>query len=1530
MRIPISSKLISALAIVFIALGLCLPQALPARAAPAPEETARRALVAPETISSGMYHTCAIKTDGTVACWGFEFEGSTFPPAGTFAQVSAGTYHNCAVKSDGTLACWGWNLSHQANPPAGTFFQVSAGESHSCGIRSDGTLACWGSNGYGQLNHPGGTFTQITAGSHHTCGLKTDGTLACWGHNTSGQANPPAGSFTQVSAGWAHTCGLKSDGTLACWGNNDYLQVNPPVGTFTQVITGGDHSCGIKTDGSVACWGSDVEGESTPPAGTFNQVGLGMFHTCGLKSDGTLACWGYDEYGITDPPTGSFGQRQVTAGFQHTCGLRGDGTLTCWGNNGDGQSTPPSGIFTQVSAGIQHNCALKSDGTIACWGSNSHNQINPPGGTFTQITSGVQHNCALKTDGTMSCWGNNGLGQNNPPSGTFTQVSAGGYHTCGLKIDGTLACWGNNYSGQTNAPAGTFTQASAGFDHTCGLKSDGTLACWGYNNYGQASPPAGTFIQVSAGESHSCGLRSDGTVACWGGNSYGQSSAPVGTFTQIIAAFFHSCGVRSDGTITCWGQNNYSQFHLISLSPTSLPAGAVGEAYSQVITAAGGTEPYTFKVAAGSLPAGLSLSETGILSGTPSSGGIINLTIQATDATPGFPFSGQREYTLVIYRPPTGANAAVNPSEDTQFTFSQADFPYNDLDGDAFAGIQIASPQSAGDLECAGIDVQVDDLCTNVNQLVFTPEPDENGSPYATFEYWVRDARGATSTSSYTMTINVGPVNDAPVLSEIDDLSGDEETGFSFTASASDIDLPANHLTFSLDPGAPAGAAIDPETGEFEWTPDELQGPDIYTVTVRVNDNGTPNLDDFQLVQIEVGEVNTAPILGVIGSQSIDETSEIAFTASVTDLDLPTNDLTFSLDPGAPTGAAIDALTGEFAWTPDETLGSSIFTFTVRVSDNAVPALEDFETFQIEVLDTNSYPTLGEIGNQTVEETTPITFTAQAEDSDIPTNSLAFSLDAGAPEGATLNPTTGEFAWTPDETQGSSVFTFTVRVTDNGTPVLDDFETFQIEVIDTNSSPTLEEIDDQSGDELTEIAFTAQAADGDDPADSLNFSLDPGAPDGTTIDPETGDFSWIPDESQGPATYTVTVRVTDSGNPAMSDYENIHISVDEVNIAPDLNEIDDQTGDELAEISFIAQVDDPDLPANELTFSLDSGAPGGAAIDPATGEFTWTPDEEQGPGTYTVTVRVNDNGTPAFEDFQTFQIEVNEVNSDPLAVLDTYDAIEDTPLVVAAPGVLGNDIDPDIPIQTLTAELVTGPEEGELTLELDGSFVYTPTQNFNGTITFVYSVNDGQASDAGIAFIEVGPVNDPPVVEAGDDLSGVEGSPVQFAGSYVDPGRGPDAAGIAWDFGDGTRATGSLDPQHTYLQDGVFTATLTITDELGGVGMDWLLVTVENAAPELDAISDQAATAGVPLVLDVTWNDAGLLDEHTIQINWGDGLTETIEVEAGVFQVELAHTYARAGVFNPTVTLRDDAGAVDEGSFEVIVLYRLWLPAVWR
>ncbi|WP_267555774.1 Ig-like domain-containing protein, partial [Rhizobium rhizogenes] len=121
----------------------------------------------------------------------------------------------------------------------------------------------------------------------------------------------------------------------------------------------------------------------------------------------------------------------------------------------------------------------------------------------------------------------------------------------------------------------------------------------------------------------------------------------------------------------------------IAITPATLTAATVATAYSQAITASGGTSTYTYAVTAGTLPAGLALSATGVLSGTPTAGGTFNFTVTATDSSTGSgPFTGSRAYNLVVnaptiaVAPTTLAAATLNASYSETITASGGTAPY--------------------------------------------------------------------------------------------------------------------------------------------------------------------------------------------------------------------------------------------------------------------------------------------------------------------------------------------------------------------------------------------------------------------------------------------------------------------------------------------------------------------------------------------------------------------------------------------------------------------------------------------------------------------------------------------------------------------------------------------------------------------------------------------------------------------------------------------------------------------------------------
>lgn len=340
------------------------------------------------SLDTGDQHTCAVKADGKVWCWGINSAGqlgignnATLVPRPTqvidvvdAVEVSAGPYHSCARTRSGELWCWGANNAGQIGigsvtvvgvPPTKVSIvtdakSISVGFAHTCAVRSDDSVWCWGANQYGQVGNGAASATAVSsptkvakvtnaksvgAGGFHTCSLGKNGGVWCWGANNVGQLGhglEDAGADAQIiphatpvqataelssdlASGFAHACATTASG-LVCWGANNTRQLGSadtadPIGVPTKVVV--------------------------PANLSLMAPDLGPQATCALASDGTGPwCWGMNELGILNQTTSGATPiptkivttgESVHVGAGHACVRMKDGPPRCWGTSRFGQ-----------------------------------------------------------------------------------------------------------------------------------------------------------------------------------------------------------------------------------------------------------------------------------------------------------------------------------------------------------------------------------------------------------------------------------------------------------------------------------------------------------------------------------------------------------------------------------------------------------------------------------------------------------------------------------------------------------------------------------------------------------------------------------------------------------------------------------------------------------------------------------------------------------------------------------------------------------------------------------------------------------------------------------------------------------------------------------------------------------------------------------------------------------------------------------------------------------------------------------------
>jgi len=383
-------------------------------------------------------------------------------------SLTAGEEHTCVVRRDGDVWCWGANNEHQlgddgtdnsAQPVRVMNLngakEVAAGDAHTCARVGGGDVYCWGANDLNQLGPGDGSQTlrkvegvsnviQLAAGRNHTCAKvssepsgnnDTAHEVYCWGANEKGQLGKPSSksSATPQQVVELHRMdggGGMGGGGGGMGGGGVGGDMGQPDIYVEHIAAGGDSSC-AEANGQLHCWGDNQFGQFgnggiTSPVSpvvvpytveAFSALALGAAHGCGFRHDheqesSKLWCWGANDSGQlgTGNNTPSFDAVQLTLPTSceqfsepktralHTCITCFD-AVYCWGDNqfgqlGDGttdqRNGPTQSLFSGaalVAAGGTHTCVTFGDGYSLCAGRNDKGQLGD--GSFTDSASPV-------------------------------------------------------------------------------------------------------------------------------------------------------------------------------------------------------------------------------------------------------------------------------------------------------------------------------------------------------------------------------------------------------------------------------------------------------------------------------------------------------------------------------------------------------------------------------------------------------------------------------------------------------------------------------------------------------------------------------------------------------------------------------------------------------------------------------------------------------------------------------------------------------------------------------------------------------------------------------------------------------------------------------------------------------------------------------------------------------------------------------------------------------------------------------------
>ncbi|WP_263857494.1 tandem-95 repeat protein, partial [Priestia megaterium] len=554
--------------------------------------------------------------------------------------------------------------------------------------------------------------------------------------------------------------------------------------------------------------------------------------------------------------------------------------------------------------------------------------------------------------------------------------------------------------------------------------------------------------------------------------------------------------------------------------------------------------------------------------------------------------------------------------------------------------------------------------------------------------------------------------NDPPVGPVVVTLVTDEDTPVSSQITAFDPD--GEVLTYTLQDPPTNGVAVVNADGTFTYTPNgNYNGPDTFTVLIS-DPSGAFIVTSVFVTVTPVNDVPVVPNYEFVINEDTTLNSQVVAT------DIDGNPLTYALLTGPVNGTVVVNPDGTYTYTPNENY-NGVDSFSVVVSDGQGGTA--VSTITITILPVNDPPVGPVVVTLVTDEDTPVSSQITAFDPD--GEVLTYTLQDPPTNGVAVVNADGTFTYTPNGNYNGPD-TFTVLISDPSGAFI--VTSVFVTVTPVNDVPVVPNYEFVINEDTT---LNSQVVATDVDGRPLTYGLLTGPVNGTVIVNPDGTYTYTPNENyNGIDSFSVVVS-DGQGETAVS---TITITVLPVNDPPVGPVVVALVTNEDTPVSSQITAFDPD--GEVLTYTLQDPPTNGVAVVNADGTFTYTPNGNyNGPDTFTVLIS---DPSGAFIVTSVF-VTVTPVNDVP--VVPNYEFIinEDTTLnsqVVAT----------DVDGRPLTYGLLTGPVNGTVVVNPDGTYTYTPNENYNGIDSFSVVVSDGQGETAvSTITITVLPINDPPV-----------------------------------------------------------------------------------------------------------------------------------------------------------------------------------------